>query len=177
MTQGQNAKLLQAYREAVCAGHYSIADALEDVILEIMDSGKVKAPVMRGVKCGQDIVQLGGGMTFATDHPSKGGHGMSEIKLTIRPFRMGTEKEAALKPLEEASEVRAEWQTYERMTKNERLQAKWEREYNDEQRDVLADEIADCIQACVNLADRYDIDLTAAMERCEGRNRERGRYE
>ena len=48
-----------------------------------------------------------------------------------------------------------------------------------EQQDTtrLADEIADCIQACCNLADRYGIDLTAAMERCEGRNRERGRYQ
>ena len=27
---------------------------------------------------------------------------MSEVKLTVRPFRMGTDKEAALKPLEEA---------------------------------------------------------------------------
>ena len=101
---------------------------------------------------------------------------MKEINLTVHPFRMGTSKEAAVKVLEEASEVRAEWQTYERMTENEHLQAKWEREYNDEQRDVLADELADCIQACCNLADRYDIDLAAAMERCEKRNRDRGRY-
>lgn len=27
---------------------------------------------------------------------------MSEIALTVRPFEMGTDKEAALKPLEEA---------------------------------------------------------------------------
>ena len=40
----------------------------------------------------------------------------------------------------------------------------------------LADEIADCIQACVNLAARYDIDLPCAMKRCEERNRIRGRY-
>lgn len=101
---------------------------------------------------------------------------MREIKLTVHPFRMGTDKEAAVKVLEEASEVRAEWQTYKRMTKNERLQAKWERECNDEQRDVLADELADVIQAACNLADRYDIDLAAAMERCEKRNHDRGRY-
>ena len=98
-------------------------------------------------------------------------------ELTVHPFRMGTDKEVAVKVLEEASEVRAEWQTYERMTKNERLQAEWERECNDEQRDVLADELADVIQAACNLADRYDIDLSAAMERCEQRNRDRGRYD
>lgn len=39
----------------------------------------------------------------------------------------------------------------------------------------LADEIADCIQACVNLAARYGIDLSDAMGRCWERNRERGR--
>ena len=98
-------------------------------------------------------------------------------ELTVHPFRMGTDKEAAVKVLEEASEVRAEWQTYERMTKNERLQAEWERECNDEQRDVLADELADVIQAACNLAERYEIDLQSAMRRCEQRNRDRGRYE
>ena len=98
-------------------------------------------------------------------------------QLTINPFAMGTDKEAAVKVLEEAAEVYAAWQTYERMTKNERLQAKWERECNDEQRDVLADELADVIQAACNLADRYDIDLASAMMRCEDRNRARGRYE
>ena len=39
MTQEQNAKLLQAYRAAIEAEQYGIADALEDVILEEMDGG------------------------------------------------------------------------------------------------------------------------------------------
>lgn len=99
------------------------------------------------------------------------------IAFDVRTFRMGTSKEAALKPLEEAAEVYAAWQTYKRMTKNERLQAKWERECNDEQRDILADELADVIQAACNLAARYNIDLPAALRRVEERNRERGRYE
>ena len=47
----------------------------------------------------------------------------------------------------------------------------------DEPRDVLDDEIADCIQECCNIADRYDIDLQAAMNRCEKRNHERERYQ
>lgn len=39
----------------------------------------------------------------------------------------------------------------------------------------LADEIADVITAACNLAERYCIDMKAAMERCEQRNRDRGR--
>ena len=41
----------------------------------------------------------------------------------------------------------------------------------------LADELADCITACANLADRYGLDLQAALDRVERHNRERGRYE
>ena len=75
---------------------------------------------------------------------------------------MGTEKEAALKPLEEAAEVYGAWQDYQLFFMiNETM---------------LADEIADTIQACCNLAKRYEIDLQAAMKRCQERNRLRGRY-
>jgi NTP pyrophosphatase (non-canonical NTP hydrolase) len=102
-----------------------------------------------------------------------------EVELTIHPFRMGTDKEAALKPLEEAAETFSSFQkldaTLQSIRKTKRpslLQA----ELHDS-RDALADELADCIQACVNLGDRYGIDLQAAMERCEERNRKRGRYE
>lgn len=94
---------------------------------------------------------------------------MSEVNLTVRTFRMGTDKEAALKPLEEAAEVFGAWQTLDVGLEND-LNTDGERRW-------LADEIADCIQACVNLADRYGINLQAAMERCEERNRERGRYQ
>ena len=97
---------------------------------------------------------------------------MSEVNLTVRTFRMGTDKESAIKVLEEASEVRAAWQEYDRW-----LGIDIAEKYRIEERTMFADEIADCIQACVNLADRYGIDLQAAMERCEKRNRERGRYE
>ena len=105
---------------------------------------------------------------------------MSEVNLTVRTFRMGTVKEVALKPLEEAAEVFGAWQCL-----GETAWGDLERIIKDnapidfENRlklGVFADEIADCIQACVNLADRYGIDLPAAMERCEARNRERGRY-
>jgi len=88
---------------------------------------------------------------------------MSNIKLSINTFLLGTSKDAAKKLPEEAAEAFAEFIILE------------ETEQQDTTR--LADEIADTIQACVNLANRYGIDLQAAMERCEKRNRERGRYE
>ena len=97
---------------------------------------------------------------------------MSEIKLTVRTFRMDTDKRAALKPLEEAAEVLGAWQEYDKW-----LGIDISEKYRIEERIMFADEIADCIQACVNLADRYGIDLQAAMERCEERNRSRGRYD
>lgn len=106
---------------------------------------------------------------------------MSEIKLTVRPFRMGNDKGSALKPLEEAAEVYGAWQ--QGMDGCGTLASDICKScvvrdvkgcvgYDD-----FADEIADCIQACVNLADRYDIDLPAAMGRCEERNRWRRRYQ
>ena len=93
--------------------------------------------------------------------------------LQVEPFKMGSEKDAALKPLEEAAEVYGAWQGY--ITTpfykdgNLLVGRDW---YVD-----LADEIADCIQACVNIAARYKIDLSEAMRRCEDRNRRRGRYD
>jgi NTP pyrophosphatase (non-canonical NTP hydrolase) len=96
---------------------------------------------------------------------------MSETKLTVHTFRMGTDKEAALKPLEEAAEVFGAWQALDGST----CDGQFDPDY--ELLPLLADEIADCIQACVNLAGRYDIDLQDAMVRCEERNRARGRCE
>ena len=80
--------------------------------------------------------------------------------LSITTFHMGTGKEAALKPLEEAAEIYGAWQS---LDKKFLL-------------DPFADEIADTIQACCNLAKRYGIDLQAAMKRCQERNSKRGRY-
>lgn len=104
---------------------------------------------------------------------------MNEMSLTIRTFKLGTPKEAALKPLEEAAEVFGAWQRL-----GETGWGDVERIANDGLLDFegrlklgcFADEIADCIQACANLADRYGVDLDAAMGRCEERNRRRGRY-
>lgn len=53
---------------------------------------------------------------------------------------------------------------------DERPDVGWER--------ILADELADTIQAAVNLAAAHGItpeEMDAAMERCRERNRERGR--
>ncbi len=87
------------------------------------------------------------------------------MRLDVKPFRCGTDKEAALKPLEEAAEAYGEWQILPR--------------FHDgtlEGTEYLADELADCVTACANLADRYGLDLQAALDRVERRNVERGRY-
>lgn len=111
----------------------------------------------------------------------------AEINITVHPFSMNTDKEMALKPLEEAAEVFAAWQNYDPHDKkkwcgdidckdcctrnscpdydNVRIEYLLER---------LADEMADTIQAVCNLANRYGIDLQTAMERCDDRNRHEG---
>lgn len=102
---------------------------------------------------------------------------MSEYVLNVRTFEMGTEKESAIKVLEEASEVRAAWQMldgYEPPDWEPHPYAMAEKMWIN-----LADEIADVIQAACNLAARYDIrpsDLDSAMRRCTERNLARGRY-
>lgn len=82
MTQEQNAKLLQAYREAIGAGHYVIAEMLEDVILEVMDEAR-PSPIFIGesrttteppwkVTCGPDVTPLDAKMQCTgIDHLSK----------------------------------------------------------------------------------------------------------
>ncbi|WP_270403189.1 hypothetical protein [Candidatus Collinsella stercoripullorum] len=98
----------------------------------------------------------------------------SEVNLLarVRVFD-GAEptKEYALKPLEEAAEVAEAWKALERSMAGDapapRVRAA-ER--------ALVDEIADAVQALCNLAWAVGCDdLTAAMARCERRNRERGR--
>lgn len=92
--------------------------------------------------------------------------------ITVRTFKHGTDKEAARKPSEEAIEVYAAWE----------LMGREEVDPYSSQLDKtlavmdLADELADCITACVNLAARYGLDLQAAIDRVERHNRERGRY-
>lgn len=105
---------------------------------------------------------------------------MGEIWLGVRPFRMGTDKEGALKPLEAAADLYSEWQRLDfclaHMTRCHDCETDggthgcpW--------KSYLADGIAETIQACVNLAVRYGLNLDAALERVEKRNIARGRYE
>ena len=98
------------------------------------------------------------------------------MNLTIHPFHMGTDKEAALKPLEEAAEVYNAWQILQDGIDGDEGD-EFSREYIRGESERLADELADVVQAACNLAARYGLDMAAAMGRCEDRNRERGRYE
>lgn len=82
--------------------------------------------------------------------------------LTIRPFVRDSDKDGARKVVEEAAEAFSAWEGIDKFG----MPAYY-----------LADELADTITACVNLAARYDIDLQAALVRVEEHNRERGRYD
>ena len=107
---------------------------------------------------------------------------MDKYTLTVNTFKMGTEKESALKPLEEAAEIFGAWQgcgetifgDFARIMTDSKIPTSFEDRFK---LDQLACEIADCIQACCNLAARYGIDLRTALEVVEMRNRDRGRYE
>ena len=88
------------------------------------------------------------------------------MQLDVKPFRADcTDKEAARKVVEEAAEAFAEWVIMTDTPLGESGDAH------------LPDELADCITACCNLAERYGLDLQAALDRVERRNRERGRYD
>ena len=96
---------------------------------------------------------------------------MTYVKLgNVRPFPGAVpDKAQALKPLEEASEVREAWSLLDGM-----LSIGLDGEH---EREMLLDEIADCIQACANLAAALGADdLTPYLAQCEERNRRRGRY-
>ncbi len=93
------------------------------------------------------------------------------MRLDVSTFRAKyTDKDAAVKVLEEASEVHGAWQILVRMRK-------FYYEHESMDTDRLADELADCITACCNLAERYGIDLQDALDRVEQKNVERGRYD
>lgn len=97
---------------------------------------------------------------------------MTYVKLGhVRAFPgVQPTKARALKPLEEASEVREAWTLLDGM-----LSIGLDGEH---EREMLLDEIADTITACCNLASALGVtDLTPHLAQCEERNRERGRYE
>lgn len=93
--------------------------------------------------------------------------------LNLRTFHeVRDDKAQALKPLEEAAEVFGAWQDCDDMRLSPIMTAR--REY----RQSLIDECMDTVQAVVNLLDAEGFtqeDVDAAIERCNERNRERGR--
>lgn len=102
----------------------------------------------------------------------------NKVTLQVRPFIRDDDKAAALKPLEEAAEVYGAWEDVRdckaapcRTCNCKGLRGGCRRKAK------LADEIADTITACVNLAQRYGIDLRPALERVERANKNRGRYD
>lgn len=87
----------------------------------------------------------------------------------VRPFPGPVpDKAQALKPLEEAAEVYAAWQAWSDIDRDV---------YGDAVDDAPLIELADCIQACCNLAAAMGCsDIGPYLERVEAKNRERGRY-
>lgn len=103
---------------------------------------------------------------------------MREIIIgSVKPFPdVKPDKEQALKPLEEASEVFGAWQ---RAQSNELLKNMLGEsvDYEVDYKSVIVDECCDVIQATCNLLASLGVyDVTGYMKDCELRNRERGRY-
>lgn len=97
------------------------------------------------------------------------------MQLDVKPFRADcTDKDAAVKVLEEASESFNAWET---LSHSAVLDGIGFNPHIERRKADLADELADCITACANLAERYGLDLQAALDRVERKNRERGRYD
>lgn len=93
--------------------------------------------------------------------------------LNLRTFReVKDDKAQALKPLEEAAEAFGAWQLHDGVRHSQIMTAR--RAY----RQNLIDECMDVVQAVVSLLDAEGFtqeDVDAAIERCNERNRERGR--
>lgn len=106
--------------------------------------------------------------------------GSRSVELgTVRVFDaeiVSDSKAQALKVLEEAAEVFGAWQQYDECRRECRgfLNVSGQT-FTEAARWVLADELADVVQAACNLAFECGIDVRAALDRCEERNRERGR--
>lgn len=92
-----------------------------------------------------------------------------DIHINTFHMRGTTAKAQAVKVLEESAEVFGAWQNIQKPIKYINGERCFPTVY------MLANEIADCMQALANLADMYDIDLEAAMRTCDERNEARGR--
>lgn len=92
------------------------------------------------------------------------------MRIEFETFKADcSDKEQAVKVLEEAAEVFSAWEQVD----DEWLVATCGFRVMER----LGDEIADVIMAACNLAERFDIDVGEHMHRCVRKNRERGRYE
>lgn len=104
------------------------------------------------------------------------------LSVTIPPVRTFAHVEAskaqALKPLEEAAEVFAAWQEWDRYHSAHAVFDGPKAECAKAMKACIVDECCDVITATCNLLAALGVtDLTEAMAACEERNRERGRYE
>lgn len=77
----------------------------------------------------------------------------------------------ALKVLEEAGELQVAYKAYCE------VRAVNPPDLCGYRREQAEDELADVVTACCNLAQVAGFDLQAALDRCEAKNRERGRYD
>lgn len=99
----------------------------------------------------------------------------SEYVIGVRSFDMGTDKEAALKPLEEAAEAFGAWQNLDGYKRNKYVMG----EAMAALRSSVVYECADVIQATCNLLSRLDVaqaELDEAMRAVHESNARRGRY-
>lgn len=106
------------------------------------------------------------------ERETKGGNGMILKVATFDTHCTG--KEQAVKVLEEAAEAFGAWQTFRAVSLLAGM-CLADAESLENTEINLEDELADVITAACNLAERYNLDMKAAMERCEQRNHERGR--
>lgn len=95
------------------------------------------------------------------------------LNLEVNTFELGTSKESALKPLEEAAEAFAAWQVYNRCV----CEGKFE--LAKKARENLVYECCDVIQATANLMARFangNEEIYATMLEMRENNMKRGRY-
>ena len=103
------------------------------------------------------------------------------LSVTIPPVRtfahVEADKAQALKPLEEAAEVFAAWQEWDRYHSAHAVFDGPKAECAKAMKACIVDECCDVIQATCNLLAALGVDdLAEAMAACERRNDERGRY-
>lgn len=96
---------------------------------------------------------------------------------SVRRFdQVYPDKEQALKPLEEASEVHGAWQEWGRYLNAHAVLDGPKAECAKAMRDCILDECADVIQATLNLVAALGVeDFRPYLKACETRNRDRGR--